>query len=381
MKGVSSQTKNGATYWYARINGEKRYMGDGEQGRKRAEAARSKWIATKYERRDELAGLKVKRAEFKTVMDLCNWYMTLPAVQEKKAYERYLQCCAHLIEYFGKKPTTLVEADDIEHYRLWRQGQGASDGTINLEVGLLRSMYLLARRRKKIPMDTGPGEFIQKNESLPRRPITEEEFKAIYETADTCFRDVLLCGHESAMRSSEICGLRVYQVHLGVDHISEEGRTIKLDYIDLGELDTKTKERRTVPVSPKLKKVLIRHIEGKEPEDHVFTNQWGLPYTRDRITRNFMRYCEKAGVPWGDKLKNKKGERVGVVFHCLRHTRTSKWVAAGWSDEIVRRATGHKSLEAYRKYVHLDPAAVMRLVQEPEGEKTGRKPSESLATG
>ena len=35
----------------------------------------------------------------------------------------------------------------------------------------------------------------------------------------------------------------------------------------------------------------------------------------------------------------------------------------GFSDEIVRRATGHKSLEAYQRYVKLDPASVMRLVE------------------
>jgi hypothetical protein len=36
----------------------------------------------------------------------------------------------------------------------------------------------------------------------------------------------------------------------------------------------------------------------------------------------------------------------------------------GFSDEIIRRATGHRSLDSYRAYVHLSPAAVMRLVEE-----------------
>jgi hypothetical protein len=34
----------------------------------------------------------------------------------------------------------------------------------------------------------------------------------------------------------------------------------------------------------------------------------------------------------------------------------------GFSDEIIRRATGHKSLAAYQNYVKLDPSAVMHLV-------------------
>jgi hypothetical protein len=36
----------------------------------------------------------------------------------------------------------------------------------------------------------------------------------------------------------------------------------------------------------------------------------------------------------------------------------------GFSDEIIRRATGHQSLDSYRAYVRLKPEAVMRLVEE-----------------
>jgi len=77
---------------------------------------------------------------------------------------------------------------------------------------------------------------------------------------------------------------------------------------------------------------------------------------------------------------NKKGERIGIGFHCLRHTRTTKWVETGFSDEIVRCATGHKSLEACQRYVKLDPAVVMRLVDTEKGnaDNSGIKTVESL---
>lgn len=88
--------------------------------------------------------------------------------------------------------------------------------------------------------------------------------------------------------------------------------------------------------------------------------------------------CKKKNIPDGDKTLNKKGERIGVVYHCIRHTRTSLWVEAGYSDEIIRRATGHKSFEAYRTYVKLDPSAVMHLM-ENETDKNGTKTAEILA--
>ena len=65
MKGVSCITKNNVEYWYARIDGHKKYCGIGEKGKKIAIAAKSKEVAKKYEYREVGAGLKVKKLAFK----------------------------------------------------------------------------------------------------------------------------------------------------------------------------------------------------------------------------------------------------------------------------------------------------------------------------
>jgi len=92
--------------------------------------------------------------------------------------------------------------------------------------------------------------------------------------------------------------------------------------------------------------------------------------------------CKRAGIIYGDKPTNEKGKRIGVVFHCLRHTRTTKWVEMGFSDAIIRRATGHKSLDAYRNYVKLDPSVLMRLAgsNDQKRYKTGTKSPQILTT-
>ncbi|HID29074.1 MAG TPA: hypothetical protein EYP19_03620 [Desulfobacterales bacterium] len=162
---------------------------------------------------------------------------------------------------------------------------------------------------------------------------------------------------------------------MNVQHIS--GAIV--DYIDLGVFDTKNGTRRTVPVSARLKEVLERRLDGLGPEDFVFADERGR-YRNTRIATKFGRVCKRAGVKYGDNLLNRKGGRVGVVFHCLRHTRTTKWVEGGYSDEIVRRATGHKSLAAYQTYIKLDPSVVMRLVdgENPKRHKNGIKSPQSL---
>jgi integrase len=383
IKGVTSQQRNGVIYWYARINGKRAYCGKDQEGYDLAVAARGEQEKQKTISRmmgagleDDVRKMKVLQAEFKNVKALANWYMTeLPTVQALKSYKRKTYAAKHLLEYFGDKSLRSVEADDIERYRSRREIQGASSGTIDAEVSLLRTMYNLALKRKKIHVDCMPGEFVIENKRNPRPVITKEQYEELVKNAaDEDFRDVLVCGYESAMRSSEIVGLRARQVHLDQIRIVNGGKRV-VSYIDLGIFDTKTGARRTVPVSNELKEVLNRRLNGLGPDDYVFTYK-GKKY-RDGIviSQKMMTTCRRAQIPYGDKVLNEKGERVGIVFHCLRHSRTSLWVEAGFSDEIIRRATGHASLEAYRAYVKLDPAVVMRLVE--DGIQTAHNPREA----
>jgi integrase len=378
MKGVTSISRNGVEYWYARVDGNKVYCGKGDKGKELAQAARSKEVAKRYENREVRAGLQVKKSKLRTVQELSNWYMALPTVQEKKGYYRKVNSSGHLLKYFSKTPVNQVEGDDQEQYREWRRGEGAADGTIDNEIELLSAMYHLALKRKKIHADAMPGEFVIKRETNPRRRITDEQFEELLKHATADFRDVLICGYESAMRSSEIASLTARQVHLDEATISQ-GKKMKVSYLDLGIFDTKTGARRTVPVSEGLKEVLGRRLEGLGLDDYVFTHK-GRKYSNAGIVVHMKNTCKWAKVPYGDKTLNAKGERLGVVFHCLRHTRTSKWIEMGLSDEIIRRATGHMSLEAYKQYVDLDPAVVMKLVDTPETktDNSGIKTAESI---
>ena len=148
--------------------------------------------------------------------------------------------------------------DRQEKYRIFREGEGAASGTIDLEIGFLSKVYALALRRKKIPAETMPGEFILEKKRTPRRPVTPDEFARLIANTNPSFVDFLVCGYESGMRLSEIINLTAGQVHLDIQHISGQ----KLSYIDLGIFDTKTKTARNVPISPRLKEVLKRRING-----------------------------------------------------------------------------------------------------------------------
>lgn len=367
MRGVTCKKVNGAIYWYAFVDGKQKSMGSGDEGKELAIAAKSKEVTQKFETKELKHGLEVQRSVFESFNELCNWYIELPQVQKLKSFSRKSQAVAKLQNYFGKSLLARITPDALDDYRDERKKKGVTARTVDLEFETLRAMYNLALKRKKVLLQFVPAEYGFEREDNPRRPVTEEEYEKLLEEADPNFRDVLICGYESAMRSGEIANLRAKDVVFDERRIlAQRGggrKQIVANYIDLGIFDTKTKARRTVPVSEALRGVLERRLEGLKPNAHVFTTANGKPYLTSNISARMKNLCKRAEVPYGDKLVNEKGEKIGVVFHSLRHTRTTIWLEMGYSEEIIRRATGHKSLEAFRRYVKPDPGMVMYLVQ------------------
>jgi len=365
MKGVSSSTRNGETYWYAQVGGRKLYFGAGEQGRQDAEEAKHKEEAAKGETRRLRSGLKVAReSEFVNFKELHGWYFGLPEVQAKVGYANKVRCLGHLVDFFGKERTlNQFEAADQNEYRVSRRKEGAGHGTIDNEIRTLSAMFHKAKESKKIIFDLMPGKFVRNGESIPRRPVTGDEYISLLSVANPYFKDILICAWETGMRSSEISKLTCGQVRLGVN-----------PHIYLGVYDTKTRAERFVPVSNQLRPTLERRIEGKNPRDLVFTNSVGHSFSGVSIDLLLAWACKRSGVPYGDKTVNEHGEREGIVFHGFRHAAITRWVIAGFNDQIIRAASGHKNPEVYRHYVHIkDAAPVMNLVKIRETGKSGTK--------
>jgi integrase len=358
-QGVTVQTRSGVQYYYARLGNKRKYCGRGEQGFEIAIAARAMHIGKRYEKREVAVGLNVSRVQLKTFEDLSKWCLSRPQTKRLKSYQTKSTLAGHLARHIGKKALAEIEDDMLEDYREVRGLEGAAIHSINAEVSLCRAMYNLAVRRRKIPRELKPSEFpFVRGEKAapPRRVITTEEFERLLEAADDDFADALVRGYETSLRLREIADLRVKDVRLDVPHISGN----KLDF--LAVTDVKNGKTKTPPVSPELKEVLLRRLKGLAPGDRVFAEA-GLPYNTNVVTHRMKKYCTLAGIPYGDKLRNEKGERIGVVLHSLRHTRTTIWVEEGWSDQIIMKATGHNSLEVYQGYIHLDASSVMQLVE------------------
>ena len=154
------------------------------------------------------------------------------------------------------------------------------------------------------------------------------------------FRLATCCG----LRVSEICGLRLRDVHVG----------IAKPHFTLPRSITKRRKARTVPLwwdggtladVGAWKEERIR--QGAVASDPFVTTltagKSGNPLDRFNARRRFLAACRALGP-----------ERTSLLtIHDGRHSAISHWLAAGRTLAEVREAAGHSSISTTSVYTHI----------------------------
>jgi integrase len=137
------------------------------------------------------------------------------------------------------------------------------------------------------------------------------------------------------MRQGEILGLTWGQVDL------KEG------FIRLGPEDTKTNEGRLVPFNGELRE-MFKELPRNLPAARVF-NRYGKPITS--IREAFAAACCRAEIE-------------EFTFHDLRHTAINNWRLQGHDYFRIMAATGHKTLNVFKRYNTVSKDELKALVGE-----------------
>ena len=119
---------------------------------------------------------------------------------------------------------------------------------------------------------------------------------------------------------------------------------LKTGFIYLEAADTKTKEKRSIPILDELSEYL-EQLPKALHDDHVFL------YRGKRIKdirTGLKKACEKAKVPYGRNTK------YGITFHDLRHTFNTNMRKAGVAESVIMEITGHETREMFDRYNTVD---------------------------
>lgn len=160
-----------------------------------------------------------------------------------------------------------------------------------------------------------------------------------------------LVGTGAGARCGEAVGLLARHVHLAGPRPYVEIRLIlkwaRKKY-RLGRPKTESSLRR-ISLSPRLVEILRPLVDGKGPEEHVFTMVEGGPLHHGNFTnRYFKPAVKKAGKVVPARLR----------IHDLRHTHAAWLISDGAPILAVQRRRGHStSVTTQDVYGHLTPEA------------------------
>jgi integrase len=248
----------------------------------------------------------------------------------KKSFKQDKMYVRNLRAFFGDKPLESVNLDMVESYLNWRKSAGnkhwkeLTGTTLNRDLACLKTIVRRARLNRLI--QGNPLEGIKLFKETPRdRTLTPEEYQRLVEHCSRHLRPMVELAYVTAMRRGEIMGLKWQQVdfHNGVI-ILEAG-------------DTKTQEKREIPIDDNLKEVL-RKIPKVLGCPYVF-NYRGKQLSE--IRTGFVKACVKAGLK-------------GFHFHDLRHCAVTNMRKAGVPEGVIMSVSGHKTHAVFRRYDQVD---------------------------
>lgn len=209
-----------------------------------------------------------------------------------------------------------VSAKDV---RRWFAGLKGAARTRNRKRGDLR--WLFNRLKEFGFVDRSPVDGVRPAEGPSRRrePLSDVEVAAVIANAGE-FLPVVLAGVHTGMRLSDCAKLRMEDV----DRV-EGWITVRT---------AKTGARVEIPIHPDLLEVLPGKSAG-----------YAWPrWARQKVSSLTHRYIEV-----------RRAAGVEKDFHCLRVTWVTRAISAGVPVDVVRKVTGHRTVETVLEhYLHPD---------------------------
>jgi len=255
---------------------------------------------------------------------------------KRRHFKRYLT------PFFGSQRLDCISSFTVERYKRRRIDDGASNGTINLELATISHLmscamewgWIKARPCKIKLLEREQGRIIA---------LSDQQAGALIEGAlvdedPSCWLFVAFALN-TAMRHREILRTRFEQVDL-------DKRRLQIPRAKGGP--------REQPITAELAHMLRWEMEMRGTEGWIFPSPRpgaSLTGCRDRMEQPFRNAVTRAGLD----------PRI-VTPHVLRHTAITKLVQAGVDLPTIQQISGHKTLAMVLRYTHVHGTHVDKAI-------------------
>jgi integrase len=244
----------------------------------------------------------------------------------------------------GQRPALGVLPHEVEMYKTGWHSVQAAQRLYNwgVKMGLITES----------PIRSVPKPGLGQRE----RVLSPEEAARLLRGGDRDFRPFLLAMRHTIARPQEV---RACQwKHLTYDPVP---------MFVLREFKAKDRRKdraavRLIPLDDRVLRLLNRLARGRQPspEDHVFLNADGRPWTANAVRCRMRRLRDKLGLG-----PDENGERV--VAYTLRHTSATRASARGVRDRVLAELMGHTSTATTQRYQHLQADHLADAIRRANG--------------
>lgn len=239
----------------------------------------------------------------------------------------------HLKPFFGGFLASRITTEKLIEYRNERLEAGASPTTVNKELSILRSIFHHGLNDYTPSKVSRVPKFPSKLAEPPPRQgfLTDAQYDALQLHAKHPWLKALLAmAYTFGFRRAELVG-RPQRNHppMRVKQVDLQNLTI---HLFAGE--TKNDEGRVVKMTDEVYNHLRVCVEGKSPEDAVFT------WSDGRAVKDFR----------GSWDKMTKAAGVSILLHDFRRSAVRNLDRSGVSRDVAKKITGHKTDSMYSRY-------------------------------
>ena len=261
----------------------------------------------------------------------------------------------HLDAFFRSRRVAGIGPAEISAYVVKRQGEGAANGTINRELGVLNRMLRLAYESGKVlrlPVVHKPKE------NGPRQGFFErEQYEAVRRHLRPDLQVATAIAYAFGWRTqSEVLTLERRQVDLDAGTLRLEPGTTKND------------DGRLVYLPPDLKAQIAAQVERVRAVERQTGRiiPYLFPHLSGRLKGRRIKDYRKA---W-DTARRKAGV-PGKLRHDFRRTAVRNMVNVGVPERVAMTVTGHKTRAVFDRYHIVSPGDLQDVARKLAGITTG----------
>lgn len=214
-----------------------------------------------------------------------------------------------------------------------------SSESVYLEIAALRAFYRYAEEEKLLPRN------VAENLSLPRRwkrlpkSLSNEEIGKLLTPEQPatpqslCDDAILELAYASGLRRSELCSLRLEQLHLEAGFINVIGKGNKERVVPVGTKAIEALNRYLTVGRPKL-------VKPRSPAN-VFLTARGTPFASITMWAHIKARVKRAGVG------------RNITPHMLRHSFATHLLEHGADLRVIQELLGHANISTTEVYTHV----------------------------